>query len=249
MAVAGFRSPPGQVADGESVESPTAGGAAPGRRLLSGQANFWSRQRLPPPLPATGLGPGPPVAPSCWLLPSSHRAPVGRDGAGCSRLPARAASTRGQPFGSRLGRRSPRRVPGSRPRRADQSPGGLPLGSLRPAGSSGPAAAGRGRAGRGAGVRRRDEARRRCGARGRWPAPGLSLDSSAARERGERRRVGAEPPWPRGAPRPRPWGKLRPAPLRASGLRALELAGSDNGVGVSPSLASRQVKRRRESSV
>lgn len=212
MAVAGFRSPPGRVTDGESVESPTAGGAAPGRRRWSGQANFWSRPRLPPPIPATCLGPGPPVAPSCWPLPSSHRAPVGRDGAGCSRLPAPAASTRGHPFGSRPGRRSPRRVPGSRPRGADQSPGGLPLGRLRPAGSSGPAAAGRGGAGRGAGGRRRDEAGRRCGARRRWPAPGLSLDSSAARVLGERGRVGAEPPWPRGAPRPRPWDRLRPAP-------------------------------------
>lgn len=108
---------------------------------------------LPLPLPATRLGLRPPVAPACARLPSSHRAPGGRDGAGCSRLPAPAASKRGRPSGSRPGRRSPRRVPGSRPRRAVQSPGGQPLGRLRPAGSSGPAAAGRGGAGPGAGGR------------------------------------------------------------------------------------------------
>lgn len=150
---------------------------------MAGQTSGPSRAALRAPSSPLDLpGSRPPVAPSCARLPSSHRAPGGRDGAGCSRLPAPAASTRGRPSGSRQGRLSPRRVPDSRPRRAVQSPGGQPLGRLRPAGSSGPAAAGRGGARRGAGVQGRDKARRRRGARGRRPVPALRLDSFAAPE-------------------------------------------------------------------
>lgn len=130
---------PGKRFEEKSVESPTAGGAVPGRPRQSSQTSGRAApaSQLPPPPPATGLGPGPPVTPSCWRLPSSHRAHWGRDGAGagCSKLPSPAASTLGRPSGSRLGRRCPRRVPGSRPLRADQCPGGQPLAGLRPSGA------------------------------------------------------------------------------------------------------------------
>ena len=103
-----FPSPPGKHPDGGSVER---------ARLQAGRSPWqttpeWPDKllvpdgppfELPPPLPATLPGPGPPVAAYRRRLPSSHRAPRGRDGAGCSRLPAPAASTRGRPSGSRPG--------------------------------------------------------------------------------------------------------------------------------------------------
>lgn len=209
--------PNGEVLCGEPGRSPADGN--------SGQTNFCSQLRRPPSSLLLSLrlpGSWPPVALSCTRLPSSHRAPGGRDGAGCSRLPAPAASTRGRPSGSRPGRRSPRRVPDSRPRRAVQSPGGQALGRLLPAGSSGPAAAGRGGAGHGAAVRRRDEERRRRDARGRRPVTALRLDSFAApehlaREEG-RGRLATGRPWapPLGQAPPHPTahgcvGSVRPA--------------------------------------
>ena len=123
-----FPSPPGKRPDGEFGK--IRAGRSPGRRAPEWQDKLLIPAappfELPPPLPLTLPGPGPPV-----LHPiGAYLQAIGRPGAETApaargfRLPPhpRAAA----PPAAVRGRRSPRRVPGSRPRRAVQSPGGTP---------------------------------------------------------------------------------------------------------------------------
>lgn len=212
-----FPSPPGKRPDGELGRSGQVGPWTDERQ--SGRTNFWSQPRRPSsslllstdPAWARAACPA-----SSWLLPSSHRAPGGRDGAGCSRLPAPAASTRGRPSGSRLGPplssagpwlpAPPRR---SEPRRA----------AAWPASARGEQWTGRGGAGwGGAGLALGGRAAQRPGAeaaRCARQAAGSGtekLDSSAALQRGERGERGraGRGRLDHGAPRAPPLGQAPP---------------------------------------
>lgn len=126
------------------------------------------------------------VVPPRRFLPSSHMAPGAREGAGCSRLPAPAASTHGRPSGSRPGPPVPSAGPSaSGPAAPFRSPAGSRSAGSGPRGAVDRPRRGRTRRGGRVGAQRGDQAGRRAGgaARKRRPAPALRLDSSAESER------------------------------------------------------------------
>lgn len=222
-----------RVGEGTAADVPFAPGEAARRRVredqgrsvpgqtsarVAGQTSGPSRAALRAPSssptdPAWARAACP--APS-WLLPSSHRAPGGRDGAGCSRLPAPAASTRGRPSGSRPGPplssagpwlpAPPRR---SEPRRAAAWPASARGEQWTGRGGAGWGGAGRALGGRAA--QRPGAEAARC-ARQAAGSGTEKLDSSAALQRGERGERGraGRGRLDHGAPRAPPLGQAPP---------------------------------------